>query len=96
MADGVLTSRLEQTSCKLFFGTQVLPKTEGQVLIPDFGTVKNLTNMVSNGEVIYIKKNCIMDMNIFEVWAITIRPHLKGRNYAQGIKILNSEYCWAN
>ena len=29
MADGVLTSRLEQTSCKLFFGTQVLPKNRG-------------------------------------------------------------------
>ena len=28
-ADGVLTSCLEQTSCKLFFGTQVLPKNRG-------------------------------------------------------------------
>ena len=29
MADGVLTSSLEQTPCKLFFGTQVLPKNRG-------------------------------------------------------------------
>ena len=29
MADEVLTSSLEQTRCKLFFGTQVLPKNRG-------------------------------------------------------------------
>ena len=29
MADGVLTSSLEQTEYKLFFGTQALPKNKG-------------------------------------------------------------------
>ena len=29
MADGVLTSSLEQAMCKLFFGTQALPKNRG-------------------------------------------------------------------
>jgi hypothetical protein len=29
MAAGVLTSSLEQTPCKLFFSTQVLPKNRG-------------------------------------------------------------------
>ena len=72
MADGVLTSSLEQAMCKLFFGTQALPKNRGHVLTPDFGTVKNLFKMASNGEVFYIKKFRIVDTNIFEVWAIAI------------------------
>ena len=38
------------------------------MLTPDFGTVKNLNNMDSNGEVISIKKFRIVDMNIFEVY----------------------------
>ena len=29
VADGVLTSSLEQAMCKLFFGTQALPKNRG-------------------------------------------------------------------
>ena len=66
------------------------------MLTPDFGTVKNLIKMASNGEVIYMKIFRIVDMNIFEVWAIAIRSHLKGRNYAQSTKILYSEYCSAN
>ena len=96
MADGVLTSSLEKSSCKLFFGTQVWRKTGGHVLTPDFGTVKNLFKMTSNGEVIYMKEFYIVDMNIFEVWVITVRFHLEGRNYAQSTKILYSEYSLAD
>ena len=66
------------------------------MLTPDFGTVKNLFKMTSNGEVIYIKAFHIVDMNIFEVWAIAVRFHLKGRNYAQSTKILYSEYSLAD
>ena len=66
------------------------------MLTPDFGTVKNLIKMASNREVIYIKKFHTVDMNIFEVWVVAIRPHLKGRNYAQNIMILYSEYCSVN
>ena len=66
------------------------------MLTPDFGTVKNLINMASKGEVIYIKKFSIVDMNIFEVWAIAIRFHLEGQNYAQSTKILYSEYSLAD
>ena len=80
MADGVLTSSLEQIHCKLFFGTQVCRKIGGHVLTPDFGTVKNLINMASNREVIYMKKFRIVDMNISEVWVIAIQSHLEGRN----------------
>ena len=66
------------------------------MLTPDFGTIKNLFKMASNGEVIYMKEFCIVDMNIFEVWVIAIRFHLEGRNYAQSTKILYSEYSLAN
>ena len=66
------------------------------MLTPDFGTVKNLFKMTSNGEVIYMKKFRILDMNIFEVWVIAVRFHLEGRNYAQSTKILYSEYSLAD
>ena len=66
------------------------------MLTPDFRTVKNLFKMASNGEVIYMKEFHIVDMNIFEVWAITVRFHLEGQNYAQSIKILYSEYSLAD
>ena len=94
MADGVLTSSLEKAMSKLFFGTQALPKNRGHVLAPDFGTVNNLFKMASNGEVIFMKEFRIVDINIFEVWVIAVRFHLKGRNYAQSTKILYSEYSW--
>ena len=58
------------------------------MLTPDFGTVKNLIKMASNGEVIYMKEFRIIDMNIFEIWVIAVRFHLEGRNYAQSTKIL--------
>ena len=66
------------------------------MLTPDFGTVKTLFKIASNGEVIYIKDFRIVDMNIFEVWAIANRFHLEGRNYAQSTKILYSEYSLAD
>ena len=53
---------------------------KGKLLTPDFGTVRNLINMASNGELIYTKEFHIVDMNIFEVWAIAIRSHLEGRS----------------
>ena len=52
--------------------------------------------MASNGEVIYIKKFRIVDMNIFEIWVIAVRFHLEGRNYAQSTKILYSKYSLAD
>ena len=52
--------------------------------------------MASNGDVIYMKEVCIIDMNIFEVWVIVVRFHLEGRNYAQSTKILYSEYNLAD
>ena len=66
------------------------------VLTLDFGTVKNLFKMSSNGQVIYMEEFHIIDMNIIEVWVITVRFHLKGRNYAQSTKILYSEYSLAD
>ena len=66
------------------------------MLTPDFGMVKNLFKMTSNGEVIYMKEFYIVDMNIFEVWVIAVRFHLEGRNYAQSTKILYSEYSLAD
>ena len=65
-------------------------------MTPDFGTVKNLFKMASNGEVIYMKEFHIVDMNIFEVWVIAVRLHLEGVNYAQSTKILYSEYSFAD
>ena len=81
MADGVLTSSLERTWYKLFFGTQVLPKTGGHVLTPVFGKTMNLYKMASNEEVFYMKKFGIVDMNIFEVWVIAIQFYFEGGNY---------------
>ena len=66
------------------------------MLTPDFGTVNNLFKMASNGEVIFMKEFCIVDMNIFEVWVIAVWFHLEGRNYAQSTKILYSEYSLAD
>ena len=66
------------------------------MLTPDFGTVNNLINMASNGEVIYIKKFRIVDMNIFEVWVIAIRSHLKGRSCVRNTEILYSEHYSAH
>ena len=69
---------------------------QGHELTPDFGTVNNLFKMASNGEVIFMKEFRIVDMNIFEVWVITVRFHLEGRNYAQSTKISYSEYSLAD
>src|SRR4051794_36880377 len=88
MADGVLTSSLEPTWCKIFFGTQVFPKNRGHVLTPVFGTTINLYNINSNEEVFYMKKFGIFEMNIFVVRAIVIRFHLGGRNFVGRDKIL--------
>ena len=52
--------------------------------------------MASNGEVIYIKKFRIVDMNIFEVWAIAIRSHLEGRSCVRNTEILYSEHYSTN
>ena len=66
------------------------------MLTPDFGTVKNLFKMVSNGEVFYMKKFRIVDTNIFEVWAIAIWSYLKGRSCVRNTKILYSEHYSAH
>src|SRR3954465_2491234 len=81
MADGVLTSSLEPIWCRIFFGTQVLPKNRGHVLTPVFGTTINLYKMTSNEEVLYMKKLGIVELNNFVVRVVSIRFHLKGRNY---------------
>ena len=80
MADGVLTSSLEHTWYKLFFGIQVLPKNRGHVLTLVFGMAMNIYKMASNEEVFYMKKFGIVDMNIFEVWVVAIRFRLLGRS----------------
>ena len=80
----------------IFRHTSFAEKQGGHVLTPDFGTVNNLFKMASNGEVIFMKEFCIVDMNIFEVWVIAVRFHLEGRNYAQSTKILYSEYSLAD
>ena len=86
MADAVLTLCLEQTPCKLFFGTQVWLKNRGYVLAPDLGTVNNLIKVASNEEVMYMKKFRIVKVNIFEVWVITIRSHLEGRTMLKALR----------
>ena len=80
----------------IFRHTSFAEKQGGHVLTPDSGTVNNLFKTATNGEVIFMKEFRIVDMNIFEVWAITVRFHLKGRNYAQSTKILYSEYSLAD
>ena len=76
MADGVLTSSLDQALCKLFFGTQTLPKNRGHVLTPDFGMVKNIIKTDSNGKVLKVRKFHIVEKKNFDIWAIAIRSHL--------------------
>ena len=72
MADGVLTSCLEKLRANYFLAHKFCRKTGGHVLTPDFDKVNNLIKMASNEEMIYIKKFRIVDVNIFEVWTITI------------------------
>ena len=67
-----------------------------KLLTPDFGTIKNLFKMASNGEVFYMKKFHVVDTNIFEVWAIAIWSHLEGRSCVQNTEILYSEYYSAH
>ena len=66
------------------------------MLTPDFSTVNNLFKMASNGEVFYINEFRIVDMNIFEVWAIAIRSHLEGRSCVRSTQILYSEHYSAD
>ena len=66
------------------------------MLTPDFGTVNNVFKMASNGEVFYMKKFRIVDMNIFDVWAIAIRSHLEGRSCVRNTEILYLEHYSAH
>ena len=43
---------------------------------PDFGTAQNLIKMASNGEVLKVRKFCIVERKNFDIWAIVIRSHL--------------------
>ena len=52
--------------------------------------------MASNGEVIYMKEFRVIDMNIFKVWAIAVRSHIKGRSCVRNTKILYSEHYSAD
>ena len=72
MADGVLTSSLEKSSCKLFFGTQVCRKIGGHVLTPDFDTAENLITMASNKKVLKVRKFRIIKRINFDIWVIAI------------------------
>ena len=95
-ADGVLTSRLNKLRASYFSAHKFCRKTGGHVLTPDFGTVKNLFKMAPNREVFYMKEFHIVDMNIFKVWAIAVRSHLKGRSCIRNAEILYSEYYSAD
>ena len=66
MDDGVLTSSLVWAN--YFSVSKFCRKTGGHVLTPNFGTVKNLINMASNGEVIYMKKFRIIDKIIYHFY----------------------------
>ena len=66
------------------------------MLTPNFDMVKNLIKMASNGEVIYMKKFRLVDMDVLQVWAIIIRSHLKWWSCARSTRILYVEYCLAN
>ena len=72
MADGVLTSSLEQAWARYFSAHKFCRKTEGRVLTPVFGTAMNLYKMTSNEEVFYMKKLGIVDVNNFIVRAMII------------------------
>ena len=61
------------------------------MLTPVFDTAMNLYKMASNDEVFYLKRFGIVDRNIFEVWVVSIRFHLEGRNYVRSDKILAFE-----
>mgnify|MGYP005825027879 CR=1 FL=1 len=62
------------------------------MLTPNFGMVKNLIKMASNGEVVYVKKFRIVDMNIFEIWVIAIRSHLEGGSCVRNTEISYPEH----
>ena len=47
--------------------------------------------MTSNGEMLYMKKLGVVDINNFVVRAMVIQLHLEGRNYVQSNKIKVTE-----
>ena len=91
MADGVLTSSLEQAWARYFSAHKFCRKTEGRVLTPVFGTAINLYKMTSNEEVLYMKKLGIVDVNIFVAEPSSSDSILGGLNYVEIDKILAFE-----
>ena len=63
------------------------------VLTQVFCMDENSVKKASNGKVFNMKKFCIMKMTNFDVWVITIRPHLRSGNCVQSSKILCSGHC---
>ena len=66
------------------------------LLTPNFGTKKNLIKMASNGEVLKVRKFCIVKRKNFDIWAIVIRSHLYARSCVRSTHILYSEYYLAD
>ena len=63
------------------------PRQVDRVGVGFFGMTINLYNMTSNGEILYMKKLGVVDINNFVVRAMAIQLHLKGRNYVRSNKI---------
>ena len=83
MADGVLTSSLEQTWCKLFFGIQALPKNRGACVDTWFWHNTECNRDDLKWQDILHEKLHIAEWNNFDVWTIIIRYHIKDQNYTQ-------------
>ena len=76
MADGVLTSSLEQVCASYFTAHKLCRKTGGHVLTPDFGMVQNVIKKTSNGKVLKVRKFRIVKRRNFDIWAVAIRSNL--------------------
>ena len=91
MADGVLTSSLEQTWCKLFFGMQALPKNRGACVDTWFWHNAECNGDGLKWQNILNEKFHIAEWNNFDVWTIIIRHHIKDQNYTQIVMFRCSE-----
>ena len=67
---------LRTSYAQVIFRHTSFAEKQGACVDTRFGTAKNLIKMASNGEVLKVRKFCIVKRKNFDIWAIVIRSHL--------------------
>ena len=76
MADGVLTSCLQQSMVQIIIRHASFAKNRGHVLMTDFGLQKYVTKIISNIKWPNMKVVRLVETINFGVWIILIRDHM--------------------